>query len=31
MEKIEEFLNKLKELINKKCDYQCKTISGKPY
>ena len=31
MEKIEEFLNKLKELINKKCDYQCKTISGKSY
>ena len=31
MEKIEKFLNRLKELINKKCDYKCKTISGKPY
>ena len=31
MNKIEEYLIKLKELINKKTDYRCKIIPGKPY
>lgn len=31
MENIEEFLTKLKELINEKSDYKYKTIPGKLY
>lgn len=31
MKKIEEFLNKLKDKVNKKSDYKIKTVPGKPY